>query len=303
MSEPAFNDGFTRHAEQLDRVRAAADARCAEVAAGAAEHLAAFCATRQTQWVQFSEMTAGQLAAVLRRSPALLKPLLELVNAAGRALERELGIVVKTYEPRLTASEAARIAEWLLPLLPEAVPVEALTALDRRAFVDKEMRRNSGNWEQEVIAALNARAANHVFRKAKLTGPGGRFEVDAAAMCRSTGQIAGGVDIKRINGIARDVLNRARDIRDTAVKFKTAHPGLELVAIVYYPYPQRQREARERILAEAPVREVFFASEDPVSLDAAAVAALELLGLEMTGKAPVFEAPPEQERFELTLFD
>ena len=267
------------HAERLDRVRDEAEAREAAVTVSLAHAFEGVLVTEPTDWVRFDLMDAAELAAIPRTSPGIAKGLLEACNLASRALERDLGIQVNLYRPTFSAQESVKLAGLLLGRLPARLPLATLTALDRRAFVDKQLRAEAGNWERRVLDALNHLAAEHRFAKHKLKGADGTFELDCAAFHARSGSLAGAVDVKRINGVARDVLNRARDIRDTARKLRACHAELPLVAVIYYPDPAEHDVIRQQISQGSDVRDVLFASEEPSSLEAVALAALAALGL------------------------
>src|SRR5690606_19512941 len=136
---------------------------------------------REVEVINFTGMTALDLAEAIRAEPGVLKPLMACCNIAGRAVERDLDIRgLDTYVPRLSEAQTAAIAGYLKPFLPPELAIPALSELDRHFFVDKEIRARKGRWERQIVAALNARS-RFSFKKRRFEVGGESFELDAAA--------------------------------------------------------------------------------------------------------------------------
>ena len=134
---------------------------------------------RETEFVLLGRVSATALAEILLAHPTVLKPLLSVCNLAGRALARDIGIKnLDTYAPRLDAKQAAAIAGYIKPFLPPAVSIHALSEIDRVEWIDKEIRRIKGSWENLIVEAL-CRLSGVGFAKRKFTAGGEEFEIDA----------------------------------------------------------------------------------------------------------------------------
>jgi hypothetical protein len=64
-----------------------ADARSVEVRASLIRAFARFVEVREIEVINFSSMTALDLAAAIQAEPSILKPLMACCNVAGRAVE------------------------------------------------------------------------------------------------------------------------------------------------------------------------------------------------------------------------
>lgn len=148
-----------------------------------------------------------------------------------------------TYQPRLSHEEAIRIAAYVRPFLPKAMPVVTLAEMDRVAFIDKEIRKGKGGWEVLVREHL-AEVSGVAFRKAKFQIKGEAFEIDAAYPVPGTIQLA--VDIKRIEA-RRDIHKRCDEIVNKAAKFKEIYPGGKFAAVVFYPFVAEHDHIRSRL--------------------------------------------------------
>lgn len=216
---------------------------------------------QEVPFVQFSEMTAAELAKAFLDCPIIIKPTLACVNVAQRAIKRDLGIDFDTYSERITPEQASLIAGYTKPLLPPVIAIPALMELDRFFWTDKEMRARKGNWERTVTEAINA-VAGCVYKKCKFVCDGEDFEIDAAYP--QTGDIEVGIDVKRIES-ARDTHKRADEIINKATKFKKTFPNGKFYVVVYYPFPSQHINLQSRLKSDH-IDEVFFAAETPSSI-------------------------------------
>ncbi len=237
-------DGYDSHADYMGWV--ADDAKAREVVIGAAlrDAFAAFIEVREVDVINFSAMTALELAAAIQQHPVILKPIIACCNIAARAIERDLDIRnVNTYEPRLSPQQAAAIAGYVKPFLPQELPIPALAELDRHFFVDKEIRKLKGQWEQQVRAAINRRSSLE-FKKRWFEYNDESFEIDAAAPLE--GSIEVGIDIKRIEA-RRDIHKRTDEIVNKAGKFKQVFPQGKFAVVVYYPFSSEHINVQSRL--------------------------------------------------------
>ena len=108
--------------------------------------------------------------------------------------------------------QAAAIAGYLKPFLPQELAVPALSELDRFFFVDKEVRARKGRWEQTIVESLN-KQSRYTFKKRRFEVGKESFEIDAAAP--GTGKIEVAIDVKRIEA-RRDIHKRADEIINKA---------------------------------------------------------------------------------------
>jgi len=103
-------DGYDSHADYMGWVKADADARAVEVRDTLIRAFAKFVEVREIEVINFSAMTALDLAAAIQAEPNILKPLMACCNVAGRAIERDLDIRgLDTYVPRLSEVQSAAI--------------------------------------------------------------------------------------------------------------------------------------------------------------------------------------------------
>lgn len=249
-------EGYDSHADYMDWVKTDAAARQGEIYEALINAFGPFIEGREVEIINFSAITAMELAAAIEGYPRILKALLACCNVAGRAIERDLDIRgIDTYEPRLTEPKCAAIAGYLKPFLPQEISVPALSELDRFFFVDKEIRARKGRWERSILQSLNE-LSRMTFRKRKFEVSGEYFELDAAAP--ETGAIEVGIDIKRIEA-RRDIHKRADEIINKAAKFKTAFPNGQFAAVVYYPFTAEHVNVQNR-LASPDIDAVYFTS-------------------------------------------
>jgi len=268
-------DGYDTHADYMDWVREDALAREKGICESLRAAFSHFIETREVEVINFSAMTAFDLARAIEEHPAILKPIMACCNVAGRAVERDLEIRnLNTYEPRLSGERAAAIAGYLKPFLPQELAIPALGELDRHFFVDKQIRMLKGQWEKRILKALNQQS-EHEFKKRKFESENELFELDAA--CPTDGPIQVAVDIKRIEA-RRDIHKRCDEIVNKAAKFKTAYPQSRFVAIVYYPFTAEHVNVQHRL--ESPeIDAVVFASQSQEQLSTAVGLMLDKLDL------------------------
>lgn len=250
-------EGYDSHADYMGWVKTAADSRAVDVQATLIRAFAKFVEVREIEVINFSAMTALDLAAAIRAEPSILKPLMACCNVAGRAIERDLDIRgLDTYVPRLSETHAATIAGYLKPFLPQELAVPALSELDRFFFVDKEIRARKGRWEQAIVAALNAQS-RYTFKKRRFEVSNESFEIDAAAP--PTGKIEIAIDVKRIEA-RRDIHKRADEIINKAAKFKRKHPKCLFAAVIYYPFTSEHVNVQSRLESHS-IDAICFASQ------------------------------------------
>lgn len=235
----------------------------------------AFVEVREVEVINFSAMTAMDLAAAIQAEPSILKPLMACCNVAGRAVERDLDIRgLDTYSPRLSEAHTAAIAGYLKPFLPLELAVPALSELDRFFFVDKEIRARKGRWEHSVVESLNT-LSRYTFRKRRFEVGDESFEIDAAAP--EAGKIEVAIDIKRIEA-RRDIHKRADEIINKATKFKRRHPKSRFAAVIYYPFTVEQVNVRSRLESRY-IDAVCFASQGGEQLRVAIGLLVDQLGI------------------------
>jgi hypothetical protein len=96
-------EGYDSHADYMEWIQAEAGARAALIRQSLIEAFSRFVELREVEIINFSAMTALDLAAAISSRPEILKPLMSCCNVAGRAIERDLDIRgINTYAPRLS---------------------------------------------------------------------------------------------------------------------------------------------------------------------------------------------------------
>jgi len=85
-------EGCDTHADYIGWVRAEAETRHAAIVAAMTEAFAPFIERREVDVINFSAMTAMDLAEAIQAHPIILKSLLACCNVAGRAIQRDLDI-------------------------------------------------------------------------------------------------------------------------------------------------------------------------------------------------------------------
>lgn len=235
---------YPTHRDLIARVELAAKRRAFFVQELLREAFRSATVRRELEVIALRELDEGALADILHQHPGVLKPLLLVANVASRALDRDLGIRnLDTYEPRISRDQAARIAAYIHPFLPESMPLSALVEMDRVAFIDKEIRRGKGGWEVLVRERLE-QVAGVPFRKAKFVVGGEAFEIDAAHP--ALGPIKFAVDIKRIEA-RRDIHKRCDEIINKAARFKEISPSGRFAAILFYPFVAEHVRIQSRL--------------------------------------------------------
>lgn len=268
-------DGYDTHADVMQWVGDEAETRKVEVFESLRTAFADFIELREVEIVNFSSMTAYDLANAIEQFPLILKPLLASCNVAGRALERDLDIRnVNTYKPRLDSDKAKVIAGYLKPFLPQELAIPALMEIDRHFFVDKQIRALKGQWEKKVTASLNQHSSAG-FKKRRFICDRDKFELDAASPV--SGDIDIGVDVKRIEA-RRDIHKRCDEIVNKASKFKKVFPNARFVAVVYYPFTADQVNMQQR-LQSPNIDAVVFASQSKEQLETAIGLLVDKLGI------------------------
>jgi hypothetical protein len=257
--------GYDTHADYMSWVQEEAAARRQDVLDALHNAFSEFIELREVEVINFSNMTAMDLAHAIREFPLILKPILAACNVAGRAVERDLDMRnLDTYRPRLDAQKAAALAGYLKPFLPQELAVPALTELDRHFFVDKQIRMLKGQWEKQVRQAINHQTSIR-FKKRKFVCDDEQFEIDAAAP--PEGEIEIAVDVKRIEA-RRDIHKRCDEIVNKATKFKRLYPNARFAAVVYYPFTAEHVNVQHRL--ESPhIDAVVFASQSQEQLQTA----------------------------------
>jgi len=267
-----MNEGYASHKEYIERVKDDADARHTEVELALREAFEKFLEVREVEVINFELIDVIVLSEILLQKPQILKPLLILTNLAGRAMSRDLGLSIDTYNPRIDSKVAAAVAGYIKPFLPPFVELPTLTRLDRIEFIDKEIRKNKGAWEKEIVEAL-ARISGLPFKKCKFSQP--KYELDAAYPDK--GEIEIGIDIKRIEARA-DIHKRCDEIVNKAQKLRSIYPNSKFGAVLYYPFITEQGNVRAR-LQSSNIDGVVFASEGHENIDAAIKLLLPQLGI------------------------
>lgn len=281
-------EGYASHGDRMSWVLEAAIARRAHIAKKLREAFAAFVETRATEWIVFEHITAEELARVLLNHPSIVKPLTAICNVAHRAIQRDLGFKVDTYNPRLTEAQAYQLAGYLKPFLPAALALPALEAIDEWFYIDKEIRAFQGRWERHTSEALSRRTGRP-FRKRKfaVTGEDGDsqvFELDAATPVVGE-PIEVGVDVKRI-GAHLDIHKRVDEIGRKADKFKAAYPGGKFGAVIYFPFNTAEQANITNRLRGPNVDGIVYAGDSKESVERAVLLLIPQLGLEVIDDTP-----------------
>jgi hypothetical protein len=144
--------------------------------------------------------------------------------------------------------------------------------MDRAAYIDKEIRKNKGQWEKRIAQALHAHGELR-FRKRKFEVEGDQFELDVATPAQGPIQI--GIDVKRIEA-RRDIHKRCDEIVNKAYKLKIAFPESRFGAVLYYPFIDEHINIQNRLRSPY-IDGIVFASESDASLENAARMLLAML--------------------------
>lgn len=255
--------GYSTQKDYMNEVRGKADARYEKLETTMLSAFGPFIEKREVDVIVFSGMNAFELGQAIFAHPMILKPLIACCNIAGRALGRDLGVrTLDTYAPRLSEGNAKVVAGYIKPFLPTYVEIPALARIDRIAYVDKEIRKNKGRWEQRIVETLN-RLSITPFRKRNFQVAEEAFELDAASPEKGTVKI--GIDVKRIED-RRDIHKRCDEIVNKAVKLKVTFPASRFAAVIYYPFIDEHISIQSRLRSEA-VDVVVFASDHTDSIE------------------------------------
>jgi hypothetical protein len=269
-------EGYGSHKEYMELVAAAADEREQAIQQTLRDAFTDFIETKTVEVIVFSNMDVFALAEAIQKFPQVLKPLSAACNIAARAIERDLQIKnVNTYAPKLTREQAAAIAGYIKPFLPNYLEVPALVHLDRVYFIDKQIRMGKGQWEKKITEALNTNSQIK-FKKRKFEVGNEEFEIDAAFPL--VGPIKIAIDVKRIEA-RRDIHKRCDEIVNKAAKLKKSIPGAKFAAVIYYPFVDEQVNIQNRLRSED-IDAVAFASDADDSIMSASSSLLAQLKLE-----------------------
>jgi len=221
-----------------------------------------FIETRIVEMINFTQMTAFELAKAISSYPIILKPILAACNIGSRAIERDLSIKsLDTYNPRIDADKANVIAGYIKPFLPNFIGIPALSQIDKIYFIDKEIRKKKGRWEHKVLSILN-KVSKVEFAKRTFKANNEQYELDAA--CPKSGKIKIGIDIKRIEA-RRDIHKRCDEIANKALSFKSIHKKSKFGAIIYYPFIEDHINIQNRLHSNK-IDIVVFASNSDDSI-------------------------------------
>ncbi len=230
---------------------------------------------KTSEFISFSDMSAEELARAIEKFPTILKPLINVCNVATRAIERDLNIKnLDSYNPKINHESARIISGYIKPFLPPIVSIDALVRLDKVSFIDKEIRKHKGQWEKNIVAALN-KFSKMVFKKRKFIAGNQKFELDAAYP--GSGNIIIGIDIKRIEA-RRDIHKRCDEIINKSIKLKTKYPKSKFAAVIYYPFIDEHINVKERLNSKT-IDSIVFASESTDSIENAVKLLLSKVGL------------------------
>ena len=257
-----MSEEYGTHADYMKWVKADADSRQQGIEETFRKAFSKFIETKEVEIIVFSSMTAFDLAHSIISYPLVLKPLLAASNIAARAIERDLSIKnVNTYNPKLREEQANVIAGYIKPFLPEYLELPALSQIDRVSFIDKEIRKRKGRWEQKVTESFN-RFSKIPFHRRKFFFEGEMFELDAAFPKERDIEV--GIDIKRIEA-RRDIHKRCDEIANKAFKLKSSFPKAKFGAVIYYPFIEEHINIQSRLRSEN-IDGVVFASESNASI-------------------------------------
>jgi len=246
----------------IGSVKGDADARQEAIQKALKEVFSRHIEKREVEVIIFSSMTASDLSEAIFSRPEILKPLFASCNIAARAIERDVGIRnLDTYSPRLSRDQAGIIAGYMKQFLPAYLEIPTLAQIDRVYFIDSEIRKLKGAWEESILATLNEYSETE-FRKRTFVVDEEEFEVDAAAP--PEGDIKIGVDVKRIEA-RRDIHKRCDEIVNKARKLKAAYPNSKFGVVVYYPFIEEHVNVQNR-LRSPDIDGVVFASQSDDSI-------------------------------------
>lgn len=150
MTKNTNIEGYTNHRNQIESVQGL-DERLTQLSEAMYEGFKKYLISRESYFINFKDMTADELADVLFEYPIIIKSVLASVNVASRAIKRDLEIDIDTYKLNITKTKAGILAGYIKPMLPSEISIDALCELDRWFYVDKEIRKNKGRWEKEIL--------------------------------------------------------------------------------------------------------------------------------------------------------
>lgn len=150
----------------------------------------------------------------------------------------------------------------------------ALSEIDRVEWIDKEIRRLKGHWEDLILEALR-RLSGKPSAKRRFAEGGEEFEIDAASP--PTGPINTAIDVKRLEA-RRDIHKRTDEILNKAARFRQHRPESRFEAVIYYPFIDEHANVLSR-LASSQVDAIVFAGQSADSITNAVSLLLARLGL------------------------
>ena len=266
---------YKSHADYMDWVRNDALKRLRDIEDNLHKAFSEAIEIREVEVIVFSSLTPADIADAIYSYPKTLKPLLAACNIAARAIERDLSIKnLDTYNPRVTEDQAKIVAGYITPFLPPYIEIPALLYVDKIAFIDKEIRKVKGNWEKEILRALNE-YGQFMFAKRMFSVGGEEFEIDAAVP--EAGEIDIGIDIKRIEA-RRDIHKRCDEIANKASKLKETFSGAKFGAVIYYPFIDEHTNVQNRLKSQN-IDIVVFASASKESIENAVRILLSSFGV------------------------
>nr|WP_312216841.1 hypothetical protein [Clostridioides sp.] len=262
MTKNTNIEGYTNHRNQIESVQGL-DERLTQLSEAMYEGFKKYLISRESYFINFKDMTADELADVLFEYPIIIKSVLASVNVASRAIKRDLEIDIDTYKLNITKTKAGILAGYIKPMLPSEISIDALCELDRWFYVDKEIRKNKGRWEKEILQAL-VKFSKINFKKVKFNSGTQKFELDAA-YTDEYDYVRVGVDVKRIEA-RQDIHKRADEIINKANKYKHVFPEGKFYAVIYYPFVSDHINLKERLSSDN-IDGIYFANEANLSIE------------------------------------
>jgi hypothetical protein len=267
------------HADRLSLVMDDVEARRREFRQSLQEAFKDFIEVRETQWILFENISADELSRVFQEHPVVVKAVTALCNIASRAIRRDLGFEVDTYNPRLTKAKADQLAGYVKPFLPSALALPTLEAVDDWWFIDKEMRASRGRFEKIITAELSRRTGlefkKYHFPVIADDGTTIAYELDAAYPA-SGEPVEVGIDVKGISA-PRDMHKRGDEITNKAQKFKKTYPTGKFGSVIHYPFEDKVNVVQR--LQNPDIDGIVFAGDSRESIETAILALLPQLGL------------------------
>lgn len=286
-------EGYSTHRDYMGKVQEDVTARQANIEIALRVAFAGFIEKREVETVVFTSMTVLDLAKAIQDQSTVLKALLAVCSIGGRALSRDLGLNIDTYEPRLTDETAAAVAGYIKPFLPPYLELPALSYIDRLHYIDKEIRKGKGRWEKLVRWAADQYGSPRKFKKIKFKVGDDEFELDSASRTVA-GTIDVGIDVKRIEA-RQDIHKRCDEIVNKAAKLKEVAPDAKFGAVIYYPFIEEQINVQNR-LKSPHIDGIVFASESADSVNNGVRLLLSSMGIGTPGEGEqeVMEEPDSE---------